>query len=171
MSSIVIRQSSGPLDTPWGVQLRNIEDRIRTVDEKGLISRWEFGRQLLAKREGKKLLPTGLLDEVSRELGVSRQELGARMKFAEIYPTSDELSNAIRKFGSWYEIVRSGLHQPKSDSPSKRSVVVKEFRLLLRRVRKQLAGVHASDLTEKDLQVLDVLQEEIARIYSEIESE
>jgi len=40
---------------------------------------------------------------VATELGVSRQELQARMKFAEMYPTEQELSNGVRQFGSWHQ--------------------------------------------------------------------
>ena len=31
------------------------------------------------------------------------------MKFAELYPTDDELSNAVTEFGSWHQVVKSGL--------------------------------------------------------------
>lgn|GEM_PF-6636136 len=46
---------------------------------------------------------------MATELGVSRQELQFRVKFVEIYPTEGELSNAVRQFGSWHQIVAKGL--------------------------------------------------------------
>ena len=91
------------MDSPFGIALKKIEARITKSDEEGLRARWESGRKLLSQREGK-LLPRGLLEAVATELGVSRQELQFRVKFVEIYPTEQELSNGVRQFGSWHQI-------------------------------------------------------------------
>ncbi len=154
------------MDTPFGIDLKKIEARITKSDEEGLRARWESGRKLLSQREGK-LLPRGLLDAVATELGVSREELTKRMKFTEMYPTEDELRNAITQFGSWYQIVAKGL--TRQARPTDRvGVVVKELRVFIRRLRNELSKVHAKDLTESDLKILDAIQEEITRIYEEL---
>ncbi len=154
------------MDSPFGIALKKIEARITKSDEEGLRARWESGRKLLSQREGK-LLPRGLLEAVATELGVSREELTKRMKFTEMYPTEDELRNAVTQFGSWHQIVAKGL--TRQARPTDRvGVVVKELRVFIRRLRNELSKVHAKDLTESDLKILDAIQEEITRIYEEL---
>jgi phage N-6-adenine-methyltransferase len=85
-----------------------LDKRVDGAEGEGLRARWEFGRLLLAKRVGKQL-PKGLLDDIARETGKSRQELGYRMQFAEKFPTEEEVSNAVGKFGSWHGIVNEAL--------------------------------------------------------------
>jgi N6-adenosine-specific RNA methylase IME4 len=89
-------------------RLVHIEQRIGAAEGDGLRARWEFGRELLAKREGKQL-PRGLLAKVCEETGASRWEIQTRMRFAERYPTEQEVSDAITHFGSWYGVVHHAL--------------------------------------------------------------
>jgi len=90
------------------VRLVHIEERIGSAEGEGLRARWEFGHELLAKREGK-LLPRGLLAKVCEQTGASRWEVQKRVQFAEKYPTDVELCDAITQFGSWYAIVHHAL--------------------------------------------------------------
>jgi hypothetical protein len=46
-------------------RLKHLEERIGTSESDGLRARWEFGRDLLSRREGKQL-PKGLLSAVFR---------------------------------------------------------------------------------------------------------
>ena len=90
-------------------RLVHLQASIGDVEQTGLRARWEFGRELLAAREGKGRLPNGYLTRVCKETGTSRAELGFRQQFAERYPDEEQLSNAIRQFRSWFRVVREGL--------------------------------------------------------------
>jgi hypothetical protein len=105
---VSVRDSTGPLDSPWGNDLRKIEERIKDVESTGIKARWESGRHLIALRKGKKL-PKGMLDEAAAALSVSRRELGARMKLFDRYPSDIELCNAVAKFPTWHAMVKDGL--------------------------------------------------------------
>lgn len=88
-----------------GVQrLVRIEARIGEADGGGLRARWEFGRELVAARDGAGRLPNGFLARVVAETGASRAELTYRMQFAERFPTEDELFTAVNSYGSWHEV-------------------------------------------------------------------
>jgi N6-adenosine-specific RNA methylase IME4 len=93
-------------------RLARIEERISGAEDAGLRARWEFGHELLAARDGKGRLPNGYLRTVTERTGVGRAEAGARMKFAERWPTEAELSDAVRTFGSWHQVVHVALKQP-----------------------------------------------------------
>jgi hypothetical protein len=118
---IVIRESTGPIDTPWGADLRRIEDRVRSADEAGIIARWESGRHLLKRKEGKQL-PHGLLDEAAEALNVSRRELEYRVKCAETFDSEEKVRNALRTYRSWRAIIRERLTEtskPRKSEPRK----------------------------------------------------
>lgn len=84
-----------------------LESEISRAESAGLRTRWEFGRQLLMARNGKRRLPNGYLAAVVEVTGASRAELTYRMQFAERYPTETELLNALNSFRSWREIVQA----------------------------------------------------------------
>ena len=105
-------------------RLVRIEERIGTAEDSGLRARWEFGHELLAARDGKGRLPNGYLKTVSERTGVGRVEMKFRAQFAGRYPTEDELSNAVSQFGSWHQIVRSGLKRADDDATETTEPVV-----------------------------------------------
>ena len=72
-----------------------------------LRDRWEFGRQMLAARDGAGRLPNGYLADLVERTGKSRSELGRRAQFAATYPTDEELSHAVGTFTSWRDVWRS----------------------------------------------------------------
>lgn len=94
-----------PLDT-----YRELEGQIDGAEGTGIMARWHFGQNLLAERRanGGKQLPKGRLDELAEAFGKSRQELGFRMMFAERFH-EDEVSNAVRNFGSWHNVIAQAL--------------------------------------------------------------
>lgn len=166
--AISITESTGPLDTPWGVRLQNIEDRIIKSEATGITARWESGMHLLKRRDGKQV-PNGLLDEAAAVLSVSRRELGYRIRFAEAYPDKEQVGNALQTWKSWRDVIKTLPAKSPSTQAAKQGVVVKEMRTFIRRMKTQLHKVHAQDLTESDFKVLDAIQDEIARIYDEVE--
>lgn len=104
-------------------RLVRIEAQIGDAEGSGLRARWEFGQEMLARRDGKGRLPNGMLKAISERTGASRQELGYRMRFAERFPAEDELANAIGTFGSWFRVVNVAL-SPGADGPALTAVPV-----------------------------------------------
>lgn len=105
-------------------RLVRIEERIGAAEGSGLRARWEFGRELLAARDGKGRLPNGYLKAITERTGAGRSELGARMKFAELYPTEAELSDAIGTFRSWYQVVHQALTEGASTEAESTELVI-----------------------------------------------
>jgi hypothetical protein len=93
-------------------RLTAIEKKIVDSDNDGLRARWESGKELLTVRGIRKYLPRGYAEQAMQALSVSRSELTKRLKFAELYPTDSECDNAVTTFGSWHEVVKSGLKDP-----------------------------------------------------------
>jgi N6-adenosine-specific RNA methylase IME4 len=90
-------------------RLASLEDKIGASEHDGLRARWEFGRELVAARDGKGRLPNGYLARVVEQTGASRAELTYRMQFAERFPAEPELLNAVEQFKSWHAIVKDAL--------------------------------------------------------------
>lgn len=85
-----------------------IDARVDSAEGEGIYARWEFGRELLKERVGKKL-PAGRLDELSEATSKSRTELQYRVQFAERFPDELALSNAVGQWKSWHSIVNEAL--------------------------------------------------------------
>lgn len=90
-------------------RLVHLDKDVDAAEGEGLRARWEFGRELLARRVGKQL-ERGVLDKVVAATGKPRSELQHRMRFAEKYPTIEEVSTAVGTLKSWTEI-REGLYE------------------------------------------------------------
>lgn len=89
-------------------ELVDLDRRVDAAEGEGIMARWEFGRELLARRVGKKL-PDGLLDELVEVTGKSRAELQRRVQFAEKFSTEEALSHVCDNHGSWHDIVAQAL--------------------------------------------------------------
>jgi 16S rRNA G966 N2-methylase RsmD len=89
-----------------------LDRKVDTAEGDGIMARWEFGREVLAERVGKQL-PKGRLDEIAAAIGKSRQEIGRRLIFASRYPTREEVSHAVRTFGSWHDIAEAMTLNPR----------------------------------------------------------
>ncbi|MGH2396531.1 MAG: hypothetical protein ACRDFW_05995 [bacterium] len=148
-------------------QLARLETTIRASDERALRARWNSGKKLRVLRESGY---DKTLEEIAEHLGVSQSELSFRMHFAE---SEEALITASNKGWSWYDVHqhmtelvgrKRAPRKPRANSP-----VIKEVRLFVRQMKKALQKVHAHDLTDADFKVLDAIQEEIARIYDEVD--
>ena len=82
-------------------RISGAEDDAAERTKDSLRDRWEFGKLMLTKRKGKQL-PNGLLDELATATGKSRSELQYRMRFAERYPTEDEVWNVFHTYKTCY---------------------------------------------------------------------
>lgn len=88
-------------------RLVHIDRSIDENESNGIRARWEFGQLMLAARDGAGRLPNGYLAELVERTGKGRDELSKRVRFADRYPTEDQLCDAITQFGSWYQITRN----------------------------------------------------------------
>jgi hypothetical protein len=156
-----VREQRGPLDSPLGADLRACEERLAADEADGLEARWEFGRALLRRREGKKL-PKGVLAAIVKELGVSRTEIQYRVQFAETFPDREALSNALDNHGSWRRVVRA-LPKKKTSTPAK------QVALMCRRWQTQLADLDPSALSAVDLRELAEVEASIAALRAAVQ--
>lgn len=85
-----------------------LDQEVDRAEDAGLVARWDFGREVLARRVGKQL-PRGLLDEIAATIGKSPREVQLRTRFAEQYPTLEQVRNAVSHFRSWHGLVGEGL--------------------------------------------------------------
>lgn len=95
--------------------LERIEAAIRASDGEAIRARWEFGRQVIAQREGKQL-PRGLSPEICRRAGISAEELSRRTRIAEAY-SQTELSHLCESPGVTWTAIVNGLPRTKRASP------------------------------------------------------
>lgn len=84
-----------------------LDKRIDENESDALRARWEFGKGMLADRQGKGRLPDRYLSDLVKATGKSQRELSYRLQFAEIYPTEDELCSALQSFDSWFSLTKS----------------------------------------------------------------
>lgn len=96
-------------------RLVHIDAQIAERDKSALRDRWEFGRLIIAARESNGRVPMGYMAALVERTGRSRQELSYRAQFAERFPSEDDLSNALDKFGSWFEVISSGALRGSAD--------------------------------------------------------
>ena len=97
-----------PVPAPDLAEYVRLQDAITRHDrlsrkhvEAAVVARWEFGMALLDERRERKQLPHGRLGEVAKATGVSRSEIGHRMRLALRYPSLDEVATAVETFGTW----------------------------------------------------------------------
>jgi N6-adenosine-specific RNA methylase IME4 len=88
-------------------RLVHIDQEIDANEAGALRARWEFGRQMLAARDGAGRLPNGYLAALVERTGKSRRELSYRAQFAATYADEDELCNALHSFDSWRELAKA----------------------------------------------------------------
>jgi N6-adenosine-specific RNA methylase IME4 len=108
--------STAPVIDLGITRLVHLDAEVDRAEGEGLRARWEFGRDLLGQRVGKKL-PAGLLDELAERTGKSRAELKKRVQFAERFPDEAALGNAVIQWGSWHAIVNEALPDQRELTP------------------------------------------------------
>lgn len=88
-------------------QLVLLDKQIDENESCALRARWEFGREMLAARDGAGRLPNGYLAQLKERTGKSHTELARRAQFAKAFSTEEQLSTAVESFSSWNEVVRA----------------------------------------------------------------
>lgn len=137
-----LARAKSPLDGTFGARLRKCEEEIRSGESTGIEARWEFGRALLKRREGKQL-PKGLLGAVKAEFGLSPGEVQARMRFAEQFADKPKVLDAVKHFGTWKRITHEAL--PKKQVKRKRK---SPEQLEVRRLANAIAKCHRDEVDE-----------------------
>lgn len=165
-------------------ELRRLEVPVRTSDGDGVRARWDSGRYMLTLKKGKQL-PRGVLGRLAEKLDVHRSELGARMKFAEKYPTEEEVSTTIETFHSWSAIKERGLaDKPRVDATDKRTDEEddedaqelqddldeddSDHRRALKRVLAVVEGIDSATLDDDDLELLALIANRIHRLQDAV---
>lgn len=87
-------------------RLVRLDEQVDAAEGDGLRARWEFGRLMLAKRDGAGRLPNGYLKSLVERTGKSRAELKYRAQFAATYADERELANALA-LSSWREVTKT----------------------------------------------------------------
>lgn len=85
-------------------RLVRIDQQIDANESTALRARWEFGRHMLAARDGAGRLPNGYLADLVERTGKSRAELKYRAIFAARYPTESEMVTAVTNCASWTDL-------------------------------------------------------------------
>lgn len=101
-----------PASSSWNATLAavtQLEEKIAASEGQAIIARWEFGREMLKARQGKKKLPPGLLQVVMDRCRLGRSEIAARMQLAALFPTRQAIVRCIGQWKSWFEIVHHAL--------------------------------------------------------------
>lgn len=154
------RESTGPIDSPWGSELKRIEKRVWESDKAGIRARWESGRHILTKRDGKQL-PKGLLKHLCSGLGVSQQELSRRTRFAELCPTEKELTQTMSKFQTWHQIITHALVETRTRQAKRKRAI---FRAVV--VRCQHFTTR-QEIPARDVADLQQLYAELHRLFAQ----
>jgi hypothetical protein len=88
--------------------LKALEEKVAANENDGIIARWEFGKKILALREGKKL-PRGMLPALSTKTGVGQREIQRRVRLASHFSDKAQLCHAVSQFPTWHQMVAKGL--------------------------------------------------------------
>ena len=169
-------------------ELHQLEADIRRADEAAerdkIRPRWKFGKRLVDLRNGKKILQPGVLKEHADREKVHRSELSARMKFADKFPTEEQLSTAVETYKTWTAIRQKPLTNrkrkadgnsaatPPTDDlaiPSRDRCTGQLRRILeqLRRIRTSLEDMRGAELGKDDLACLrGIFNSEIQQIIA-----
>lgn len=99
-----------------------LEQKITASDGGGVMGRWNYGREVLRAKAGRKQLPDGMIADLitaGERSGkkVSEREIQYRLKLASVYATDQQVRKLIADFGSWTEIIKAGFPPVESDEP------------------------------------------------------
>lgn len=153
---------------PWSATLRKLasfEKRVVKSEHDGLVARWQFGRELLDKRQeyrGRSVIPKDLMDEAMGQLNLGRSEVKYRVQFAEAFPTRDLMATAVADNPTWNQMKIHGLPKPKrsKNRVTKHPAAVKETLSYFRKAE-------SKSLTEADWKQVDALYDALIRLYEE----
>ena len=157
-----------PLDPTLLDALRRLDESINASEDTAIRARWDYGHRVCRYYElkpygEKNQLPKGVLELLASELGVCQSEVSARMKFARVYRTEDQLSTVIESSSSWHDI-----KQHKLSDPAKQTGTPRETQAPLQRAWHLLENIEPETLREADLprimEMIETLQRHAASV-------
>jgi hypothetical protein len=158
----VIRQSENDVEEI----ARKAEDELRHGESIGLLARWKSGQQMSTLKRGRKQLPPGVVKELAAALERDPSEVRARMKFAELYRTEEEVSHVVRELGSWHQIRKHGLKNRRQEADgtvtdaepvtetAPTTTAESSYSHSLQRVLDFIENIDSAELTQRDLELL-----------------
>lgn len=99
-----------------------LEQRIAADERGGILHRWQYGRELLKAKVGRKQLPHGMLGDLVAAaeragIKVSEREIRRRVALAEAYDSEAKVGQALADFGTWSALAEAGFPAVRSTEP------------------------------------------------------
>lgn len=100
--------------------LSKLEQKVFADERGGIMHRWEYGREVLKSKVGRKQLPDGLIAKLIEAAGtkvdrngnvkpkISEREIRNRVRLAEVYPTDQQVGKIIADLETWSAIIEAG---------------------------------------------------------------
>lgn len=90
-----------------------LERKIANDERGGIKHRWEYGRELLAAKVGRRQLPHGMTADLvaaaaKAGISISEREIRRRLQCATVYDSEAKLGQALADFGSWSALAEAG---------------------------------------------------------------
>jgi hypothetical protein len=164
--------------TPWNVsiaKLTSLENTIAASEGEALKARWSFGRELVNQRvnyKGRLVIPSELMTLTMTKCGLGRSEISRRVQFAIRYPTKDLMSNAVRSYPSWRQMMHEGLVEKTRTAPKKKATPpAPAGRWVIRRLAKEVDKAFAQHtaLTRDQVTDLEQLYAAIKNILEQVD--
>jgi hypothetical protein len=111
-----------------------LETRIAADERGGIMHRWNYGRELLKAKAGRKQLPHGMItdliaDALRSGFKISEQEIQRRIRLATVYDTETKVRQALTDFGSWSAIINVGFPSVEIDESDDQVDAIEEVGL------------------------------------------
>lgn len=141
----------------WKTTLLKLEAQINQGDGDSIRARWESGRRLLWLKKGRQL-GKGVLEQLVFDFKVHRSELTARMKFAQKFPTAEQVTEVIATYRTWFGIKQQAL----TDKP--RGPRKQPTKSPLARIYVLIQEIDGASLTPEDETLLEAIQSGLNRL-------
>lgn len=93
--------------------LSKLEQKIASDERGGIMHRWEYGREVLKAKAGRRQLPDGMIADLvaagdRNGKPISATEIRNRIRFAEAYSNDQQVNRISDDLGSWSAIIEAG---------------------------------------------------------------
>jgi len=119
----------------FDAEIAKANSDIDVSETEGIEARWEFGRQLLRHRNGKKL-PNGWLDAIKKHFDYRPRETQYRVKCAEKFADIKALRARTRDCRTWKKMCRQVLVDS-NRSPTQPRPTIKELNAEIERLTQE----------------------------------
>ncbi len=100
--------------------LTKLEKKVFADERGGIMHRWEYGREVLKAKAGRKQLPDGVIAQLIKAAGtkvdrngnekpkISEREIRNRVRLAEVYTDDQQVGKIIADLETWSAIIEAG---------------------------------------------------------------